>query len=221
MPSDLSSLGRFAEPSLLILSSLAGGPKHGYAITKDVEEWGGSTLGPGTLYAALARLEKLGLIEALPAAHHHAAVGGAFNTVLVASLVALGSMLAAGVPIERTTVRQALAGRRELLGPLVVVVVAVVWPVGTVVLLAWHGRPSTLAAGQMGSAAGFYGWTASLVLAAAVGVAGAVAAVRRTELGAGTLRFAAGAAVVTTAAMVVMLVATVAWGLALRAADPA
>src|SRR6266568_5064652 len=67
MPSDLSSLGRFAEPSLLILSSLAGGPKHGYAITKDVEEWGGSTLGPGTLYAALARLEKLGLIEALPA----------------------------------------------------------------------------------------------------------------------------------------------------------
>ncbi len=67
MPPGLSSLGRFAEPSLLILSSLAGGPKHGYAITKDVEEWGGATLGPGTLYAALARLEKLGLIEALPA----------------------------------------------------------------------------------------------------------------------------------------------------------
>ncbi len=67
MPPDLSSLGRFAEPSLLILSSLAGGPKHGYAITRDVEELGGPTLGPGTLYAALARLERLGLIEALPA----------------------------------------------------------------------------------------------------------------------------------------------------------
>jgi DNA-binding PadR family transcriptional regulator len=66
MPPDLSSLGRFAEPSLLILSSLAGGPKHGYAITKDVKELGGPTLGPGTLYAALARLERLGLIEALP-----------------------------------------------------------------------------------------------------------------------------------------------------------
>src|SRR5262245_65426874 len=63
---DLSSLGRFAEPSLLILSSLAGGSKHGYAITKDVEELGGPTLRPGTLYAALARLERLGLIEALP-----------------------------------------------------------------------------------------------------------------------------------------------------------
>lgn len=67
MPPDLSSLGRFEEPSLLILSSLAGGPKHGYAITRDVEELGGPTLGPGTLYAALARLERLGLIEALPA----------------------------------------------------------------------------------------------------------------------------------------------------------
>jgi DNA-binding PadR family transcriptional regulator len=63
---DLSGLGRFAEPSLLILSSLAGGAKHGYAITKDVEQLGGPTLGPGTLYAALARLERLGLIEALP-----------------------------------------------------------------------------------------------------------------------------------------------------------
>jgi len=66
-PPELSSLRRFAEPSLFILSSLAGGAKHGYAITRDVAELGGPTLGPGTLYAALARLEKLGLIEALPA----------------------------------------------------------------------------------------------------------------------------------------------------------
>ncbi|HEX8858414.1 MAG TPA: PadR family transcriptional regulator [Actinomycetes bacterium] len=63
---DLSGLRRFAEPSLFILSSLAGGPKHGYAITKDVGELGGPSLGPGTLYSALARLESLGLIEALP-----------------------------------------------------------------------------------------------------------------------------------------------------------
>jgi DNA-binding PadR family transcriptional regulator len=64
--SDLSGLRRFAEPSLFILSSLAGGPKHGYAITRDVSELGGPSLGPGTLYSALARLESLGLIEALP-----------------------------------------------------------------------------------------------------------------------------------------------------------
>jgi DNA-binding PadR family transcriptional regulator len=58
-------LGRFAEPSLLILVSLSDGPKHGYAIMTDVEAGSGRPLGPGTLYAALSRLEDRGLIEAL------------------------------------------------------------------------------------------------------------------------------------------------------------
>jgi DNA-binding PadR family transcriptional regulator len=52
---------------LLVLTSLAEGPKHGYAITQDVEQLAGVRLGPGTLYGALARLEGNGLIEALPA----------------------------------------------------------------------------------------------------------------------------------------------------------
>jgi DNA-binding PadR family transcriptional regulator len=52
---------------LLVLASLAEGPKHGYAITRDVEALAGVRLGPGTLYGALARLEGNGLIEALPA----------------------------------------------------------------------------------------------------------------------------------------------------------
>ena len=51
---------------MLVLTSLAEGPKHGYAITQDVEEMSGVTLGPGTLYGALARLEGQGLIEAMP-----------------------------------------------------------------------------------------------------------------------------------------------------------
>ena len=59
--------GRFAEPSVLILTSLSSGPKHGYALIKDIEEISGSTLGPGTLYGALTRLEQRGLVEALPA----------------------------------------------------------------------------------------------------------------------------------------------------------
>jgi DNA-binding PadR family transcriptional regulator len=58
-------LGRNAEVSILILSSLAGGEKHGYALIKDVEGFSGVRLAPGTLYEALARLEKRGLIEAL------------------------------------------------------------------------------------------------------------------------------------------------------------
>jgi DNA-binding PadR family transcriptional regulator len=64
---DLGVLGRLEEPSLLVLISLSSGPKHGYAIQADVREFDGRNLGPGTLYAILPRLERLGLIEALPA----------------------------------------------------------------------------------------------------------------------------------------------------------
>jgi DNA-binding PadR family transcriptional regulator len=61
----LEGLGRNAEVSVLILSSLAGGPKHGYALIKDVEGFSRIRLSPGTLYEALARLEKRGFIKAL------------------------------------------------------------------------------------------------------------------------------------------------------------
>ena len=65
MSEPLGEIGRFAEPTLFILASLGEGPKHGYAIMADVEAISGQHLGPGTLYAALARLERRGLIEAL------------------------------------------------------------------------------------------------------------------------------------------------------------
>ena len=65
MDTRIPELGRFAEPALLILVSLSDGPKHGYAIMADVEAGTGRPMGPGTLYAALARLEQRGLIEAL------------------------------------------------------------------------------------------------------------------------------------------------------------
>ena len=58
-------LGRFAEPAVLVLVSLSDGPKHGYAIMTDVEAFAGTGIGPGTLYAVLARLEAGGLIEPL------------------------------------------------------------------------------------------------------------------------------------------------------------
>ena len=67
MSTELAELGRFSDPSLLILASLAAGPKHGYAMIEDIEQMGGVRLGPGTLYGALARLEARGLIEALAA----------------------------------------------------------------------------------------------------------------------------------------------------------
>lgn len=52
---------------MLVLTSLAEAPRHGYAIVKDVDQVAGVRLGPGTLYATLARLEARGLIEALAA----------------------------------------------------------------------------------------------------------------------------------------------------------
>jgi DNA-binding PadR family transcriptional regulator len=67
MTDSLEGLGRNAGAAVLVLSSLAGGDKHGYALVKDVEEFAGVHLPPGTLYQVLARLETRGLITALKA----------------------------------------------------------------------------------------------------------------------------------------------------------
>src|ERR1700691_1519309 len=67
MINSIDGLGRNAGAAVLILSSLAGGDKHGYALVKDVEEFAGVHLAPGTLYQVLARLETRGLITALAA----------------------------------------------------------------------------------------------------------------------------------------------------------
>src|ERR1700761_8010396 len=60
-------LRRGGEAAVLVLISLAARPKHGYALIQDIKELAGVELGPGTLYGALDRLERLGLIESLPA----------------------------------------------------------------------------------------------------------------------------------------------------------
>jgi len=62
-----TDFGRFSDPAVLILASLAGGEKHGYAMMEDIQATNGVHLGPGTLYGAISRLETEGLIEALPA----------------------------------------------------------------------------------------------------------------------------------------------------------
>jgi DNA-binding PadR family transcriptional regulator len=55
-------MGHYSDPPLLVLASLASGPKHGHAMIEDIE-----CLGPGTLYGAIGRLEQHGWIEPLPA----------------------------------------------------------------------------------------------------------------------------------------------------------
>lgn len=57
----------FSDPPLLVLTSLASGPKHEHAMLLDIESICGARLGPGTLYGAISRLENQGLIQRLPA----------------------------------------------------------------------------------------------------------------------------------------------------------
>ena len=63
---DESGRGRYSDPPLLVLASLAGGPRHGHAMIEDIAGMCGTRLGPGTLYGAITRLEAQGLIEPLP-----------------------------------------------------------------------------------------------------------------------------------------------------------
>lgn len=42
--------------------SLAGGAKHGYALSQDIKDFAGVSLSPGTLYGAITRLEEHGFI---------------------------------------------------------------------------------------------------------------------------------------------------------------
>ena len=68
MHGKFDGLGRFADPSLLILTSLSDGPKHGYAMMTDIAAFSGVGMEPGALYGALSRLERRGWIRPLAAA---------------------------------------------------------------------------------------------------------------------------------------------------------
>lgn len=62
----LDVLGRYSGPAVLVLSSLADGEKHAYALVKDVERFTSVRIPPGTLYEVLRRLEIVQLIEPVP-----------------------------------------------------------------------------------------------------------------------------------------------------------
>ncbi len=96
---DLSDLGRFSDPALLILSSLASGPKHGYAMIQDIMQFSGTQLEPGTLYGALTRLERQGWIEPLPAEDRRRPyrITGAGAAVLRAQLTTMGRVVTVGL----------------------------------------------------------------------------------------------------------------------------
>ena len=65
MSENIGGMGHYSDPPLLVLASLASGPKHGHAMIDDIAGMCGTRLGPGTLYGAIARLESQGWIEPL------------------------------------------------------------------------------------------------------------------------------------------------------------
>jgi DNA-binding PadR family transcriptional regulator len=94
----LADLGRFSEPALLILASLAGGPQHGYGMVEDIARLSGVRLRVTTLYAALARLEQRGYVEALPKVERRRPyrITAAGTMVLRAQLTYMETVAAAG-----------------------------------------------------------------------------------------------------------------------------
>ena len=59
---DRRGFGRFAEPARLVLVALRDGPRPAAALLDEVRRLDGP-VGPGSLYAAIARLERGRLIE--------------------------------------------------------------------------------------------------------------------------------------------------------------
>src|SRR5688572_31107406 len=111
--------GGMADPPLTpatfhILVTLADGPAHGYAIKRAVEERtdGGVRLGPGTLYAALARMTDAKLVRAHAPGRQGAQAGPPSPTysLTAAGRAALGRELAR-LEGDVRVARQAL-GRR-------------------------------------------------------------------------------------------------------------
>jgi DNA-binding PadR family transcriptional regulator len=92
-------LGRYSDPPLLVLASLADGPKHGHAMIDDIEQMSGARLGPGTLYGAIARLEREKLIEPLPEddRRHPYRITAAGSRLLRAKLTTLHQFARAGL----------------------------------------------------------------------------------------------------------------------------
>ena len=88
-----------SDPTILVLSSLAEGEKHGYAMMEDIQRFAGVRLGPGTLYGAITRLEERGWIVALESDDRRRpyAITGAGRLYLEEQLASLDSIVKTGM----------------------------------------------------------------------------------------------------------------------------
>ena len=88
-----------SDPTFLVLSSLAEGDKHGYAIMEDIERFAWVRLGPGTLYGAITRLEQHGWIRPVSSADRRQpyTLTGAGRDYLNEQLEQLGKVVKTGL----------------------------------------------------------------------------------------------------------------------------
>ena len=94
-----------SDPTLLVLTSLADGDKHGYAMMEDIQVFANIRLGAGTLYGAITRLEQRGWIRPLasPDRRQPYCLTAAGRQHLAAQLASLGQVVKTGL----TRLRQA------------------------------------------------------------------------------------------------------------------
>jgi DNA-binding PadR family transcriptional regulator len=88
------------EAAVWIMVALAYQPKHGYAIMKDILDLGGFSMRPGTLYAALARMERAQLVEEVQTSDYRRRpfrLTGTGRTRLEADLKTLAALASTGL----------------------------------------------------------------------------------------------------------------------------
>lgn len=157
------------------------------------------------------------------AARDNVAVGVAFYAVVVGAVLALAAVVVGGAPIAFAALRKALTeGRRDV--PLLFCVppLSLVAFVGYTLVLVGVVYPAlgSPAVHDPVNVALFLSLVVAFLLAALASAWAVSAAVRRSEIGGRPLRFALYPAAVAAFAMVVVLVGTAVWGLALRAQAP-
>lgn len=157
-------------------------------------------------------------------ARAHPAVGVPYYTIVLGSGVALVAILAGGIPIALDALRFALRGRRwDILGLFAVPALAFAALVGDVLLIEHRATPPAPPASATPAAHDVihFGVLLAIFFVGAIASTAAVsAAIARSQVSPRVYRFALWPATAATLAMVGMLAALVAWGLAVRATSP-
>jgi hypothetical protein len=175
----------------------------------------------GVVVAGLAFGKMLEYADFTHLQQHNSQVGASYWTLYAGAFTALLAVLIAGLPIAFAAARSAIATKRWRLVALFAVppVSLVLWlGAGALTVRLTPGdfvsKPLLLRLVVGGVFVGGFGLTA-IVSAAAISIV-----VTRSQVSEQLFRFARIPALITTLAMVVMVGATLVWGLAARAADP-